>query len=125
MTMINENTINKIVGLNLKSRFFGSPVKDRIESIYSNNPFNVESLVVALIYLERISKNEKIDNTNIIPIIQQCIILANKFIIDYEIVNNDYEEEMKVIDMLNWRLFVNENDYSRMKIKFSNLVPCI
>jgi hypothetical protein len=115
--MINEEYLNKLLNISLKCKI-NSPIKSRVTEIFTNNDFDKNSLIVALVYLERYSKINVIDNNNVLQIVTACILSANKYLEDTPIICN-YPYELELFNKLEWKLFVNEKEYLRMSELYS------
>jgi hypothetical protein len=111
--MININKFNKLLSMNLKNNFYTNNISNIINKFYNNNKiFNKEaSLPIALFYLYKYKINNDIIEKDFNDIFISCLILSNKYIEDVDIKYN-HKFELKIIENLNWNLFVKENDYN-------------
>jgi hypothetical protein len=118
--MLNEEYLNKLLSISLKCKT-NSPIKSRVTEMFNNYDFDEKSLIVALVYLERYSLLYPLYNKNILQILTACILVANKFLEDIPIFCS-YPHERDLVNKLNWRLFVDETEYSRMSGLYSSQI---
>ena len=116
--MLNEEYLNKLLSISLKCKT-NSPIKSRVTEIFNNNDFDKKSLIVALVYLERYSLLYPLHNKNILQVLTSCILVSNKYLQDVPIYCS-YPHEHDLVHKLNWKLFVDETDYSRMSGLYSS-----
>tara|TARA_X000001036_G_scaffold105005_2_gene98144 strand:+ start:4053 stop:4475 length:423 start_codon:yes stop_codon:yes gene_type:complete len=79
-----------------------------------NEMFERSSVVVALIYLNRYTKVKSINYTNIKQLLETCLILANKYCLDFEITDSG-PLESHVLNSIEWNLYVKDSEYEYFK----------
>ena len=80
----------------------------------SNQALDKSTFTIALIYMYRYNQNSKLNFTNIKPVLETCLILANKYLSDFEIKDSG-PLELHLLSKINWNLYVSENEYSSFK----------
>jgi hypothetical protein len=110
--MININKFNKLLSMNLKHNFYTKNISNIITNFYNKNTvFDKEaSLPIALFYLDKYKSKNVIKEKDFNDIFISCLILSNKYITDFEIRYN-HKFELKILENLNWNLFIKEKDY--------------
>lgn len=111
--MININKFNKLLSLNLKDNIHTRNISNIINNFYNMNTFfdKDASLPIALFYLDKYKSNNIIKEKDFNDIVISCLILSNKYITDINI-NSNHKFEIKILDNLNWNLFIKETDYN-------------
>ena len=96
--------IDKILNRRIKNI---EPLKQKLDSYY----YNEDSIrIIALIYVKRYFKCQGISSRNLEEIVRACISLANKFLLDCDVIDNN-KMELEIIKKLNWNLFVSEEEF--------------
>lgn len=96
---------NKIKDINI--------ILSRATKFYSRIPIEESIKIVSLVYLIRyfdIIKEEKGKNLN--EIFKACSLLAYKFLMDSELINNFNIYEEEICKKINWNLFVDFETYN-------------
>ena len=111
--MININKFNKLLSINLKNNNYKKNISFIIDNFYNKNNFFDKdvSLPIALFYLDKYKNNNIIKEKDFNDIVISCLILSNKFIEESNIISN-HKFELKILENLNWNLFINENEYN-------------
>ena len=111
--MINIIKFNKLLSINLKNNNYTKNISFIIDNFYDKNNFFDKdiSLPIALFYLDKYKNNNIIKEKDFNDIVISCLILSNKFIEESTIVSN-HKFELKILENLNWNLFINENEYN-------------
>lgn len=94
-------------------KFFNRKIKniDVLKDKLDNFNYHEDSVkTIALIYLRRYLKCEDISSRNLEETVRACISLANKFLLDCNIIDNN-KMELEIIKKLNWDLFVSEQEF--------------
>jgi len=82
-----------------------------ISNFYKNNTvFDKCTVVVAMIYMNRYNKICKLTYANIKPVLETCLILANKYCSDLEIQGSG-PLEVHLLNAINWKLYISEEEY--------------
>ena len=122
--MIDVYGINHALGTNLKSGFFKklSNINRDINEFYTRDDFfTQEDLNIAMIYLHRYQISGGVINiNNIKELIETCLILSSKFNKDVSLIERGVFED-KIIETLNWNLFVTPEDYNKYELLFRSL----
>lgn len=87
-----------------------------------NEELDKSTFIVALIYIQRYNQVRKLTSTNIKPVLETCLILANKYCTDFEIKDSG-PLEIHLLNTINWNLYITEEDflhYENIILKFSN-----
>jgi len=79
-----------------------------------NEALDKNTFIVALIYMYRYKQNSKLNFTNIKPVLETCLILANKYCSDFEIKDSG-PLEVHLLNKINWNLYVSEDEYNSFK----------
>lgn len=86
-----------------------------ITNFYKNNEvLDKNTFIVALIYMYRYNEKCKLKFTNIKPVLETCLILANKYCSDFEIEDSG-PLELHLLNKINWNLYISENEYNSFK----------
>ena len=105
------NVSHKIIST-LTNRCF---IYSLITNFYKNNEiFDKRTIIVAIIYMNRYNKICKLTYTNIKPVLETCLILANKYCSDFEIKDSG-PLELYLLNKINWNLYISENEYNSFK----------
>ncbi len=80
----------------------------------SNQALDKSTFTIALIYMYRYKQKFKLNFTNIKPVLETCLILANKYCSDFEIKDSG-PLEVHLLNKINWNLYVSENEYNSFK----------
>tara|TARA_B100000035_G_C20938586_1_gene526405 strand:+ start:264 stop:623 length:360 start_codon:yes stop_codon:yes gene_type:complete len=109
--MITDSEFNIILNTNIKNK----SVKTFVDSMYNNNKILDEnSIILALIYLDRYNRTKKINNKDILDLLETAILLSNKFLLDLEILDKGkYEKDL--INALEWNFFVTDEEFINYK----------
>lgn len=86
-----------------------------------NELFDKNTVIIALIYLYRYKQKAELNCTNIKQVLETCLILANKYLLDYEIVDSG-PLEGHVLNVINWNLYISDNDYNHFKKVINSFV---
>lgn len=111
MLIINYKTIDTNIALSRAVKF------------YSRFSIEESIKVVSIIYLLRYYKIVKeIPSKDLFNIFKACMVLAYKFLLDFEVesICNYYQNEM--CKKLKWNLFINEEEYSFYSSKLSSSI---
>ena len=82
-----------------------------ITNFYRCNPFlDKTALVAAIIYMYRYNKMCKLSFANIKPVLETCLILANKYCFDFEITDSG-PLEIHVLKTIDWKLYISNKEY--------------
>lgn len=106
--------IDKLINYNIKNFNIAS---NRAIMFYNKNSIEESIFIISLIYLRRYYNNNNISSRNLDEVIISCLILANKFLLDFEI-NTTSKLELDIIKKINWNLFVNEEEYNITRRQF-------
>tara|TARA_Y100000992_G_scaffold302408_1_gene276437 strand:+ start:3670 stop:4071 length:402 start_codon:yes stop_codon:yes gene_type:complete len=115
-----NNILNSNVTINAPHKIFQKftnrcSIYAFISDFYKcNKIFENSSVIVALIYLNRYTKVKSINYTNIKQLLETCLILANKYCLDYEITDSG-PLESHVLSSIEWNLYVKESEYEYFK----------
>ena len=113
------NMSHKIMNL-FNSRCF---IYSLITNFYKyNDILDKNTVIIALIYMYRYNQNYKLNFTNIKPVLETCLILANKYCSDFEIKDSG-PLESHLLHTINWNLYVSENEYILFKQMISEFTP--
>lgn len=122
-----NNIIDSEISLDISTKFV-SKITNKcfiysfIENFYkSNKIFDKETFVIALIYMNRYNTFLKLNNKNIKKILETCIILANKYSSEYEIIESG-PLELHFLNCINWNLYVSENEYNIYKSNIEKFI---
>jgi len=63
-----------------------------------------------MIYMNRYNKICKLTYANIKPVLETCLILANKYCSDLEIQGSG-PLEVHLLNAINWKLYISEEEY--------------
>lgn len=86
-----------------------------ISEFYKNNEiFDKCTIIAALIYMSRYNKICKITYSNIKPVLETCLILANKYCSDLEIEDSG-PLEAHLLNVIEWNLYISEKEYNEYK----------
>tara|TARA_Y100000741_G_scaffold346058_1_gene312046 strand:+ start:3419 stop:3817 length:399 start_codon:yes stop_codon:yes gene_type:complete len=86
-----------------------------ITNFYKNNKLlDKNTFTIALIYMYRYKQNSKLNFSNIKPVLETCLILANKYCSDFEIKDSG-PLELYLLNKINWNLYISENEYNSFK----------
>lgn len=86
-----------------------------ITNFYKNNEIlDKSTFIIALIYMYRYKQNSKLNFSNIKPVLETCLILANKYSSDFEIKDSG-PLELHLLNKINWNLYVSEKEYNLFK----------
>lgn len=126
--MINETDISNILNTTIKKKIFQKSIKNFIIDLYKKD-LNIDTFIPSL-YLLNIYKNN-IKNLHLC--IFTCIIIINKFNIDYNIpikklckecsikYTDFITEESKILNFINWELYFYQSDnYNRFNNNIIN-----
>jgi hypothetical protein len=98
---------------------FDNKIKDvnrvisKATKFYSKIPIENSIKIVSVIYLIRYYENVKeIYNKDINEIFKACSLLAFKFLLDVDVVNNFNIYENDICKKINWNLFISEGTYN-------------
>lgn len=82
-----------------------------ISNFYKNNKiFDKCTIIAAMIYMNRYNKICKITYANIKPVLETCLILANKYCLDLQIEDSG-PLEVHLLNTINWNLYISEEEY--------------
>jgi len=122
--MLTLNQINDIIDSKISMNrhakilnFFSSRcfIYDYIKNFYRcNENLDKSTFIVAIIYVQRYNKTCKLTSSNIKPVLETCLILANKYCIDYEIMDSG-PLESHLLNSINWNLYVSEDEFNNYK----------
>lgn len=108
---ISMNRPAKILNL-FSNRCF---IYDYIKNFYRyNENLDKSTFIVAIIYVQRYNKVCKLTSSNIKPVLETCLILANKYCIDYEIMDSG-PLESHLLNSINWNLYISETEFNHYK----------
>ncbi len=101
------NVSHKIIST-LTNRCF---IYSFITNFYKNNEiFDKRTIIVAIIYMNRYNKICKLTYTNIKPVLETCLILANKYCSDLEIEDSG-PLEIHLLEVIKWSLYISDEEY--------------
>lgn len=114
-----NNIIHSNVSCNTSSKIINSFlftnkcfIYSFISNFYKNNKiFEKCTIVVAIIYLNRYNKICKLTYANIKPVLETCLILANKYCSDLEIKDSG-PLEAHLLSKIDWNLYILEEEYT-------------
>jgi len=114
--MITISNINKILDYSIREDKNTKGIFNMISNFFKdNNIFEIDSIVLTLIYLRRYKdSNCVINSKNLKDLIETCLILSNKFICDFEIQGSGPLEN-QVLNKINWNLYVDYEEFQRVK----------
>ncbi len=93
-----------------------------IVNFYKSNEFLDKNTVIsALIYLHRYNQKKKLNCSNIKHVLETCLILANKYLVDYEI-SSCGPLEGHVLNVIEWNLYISEKDYYHYKNNINSFI---
>lgn len=96
-----------------------------ISNFYKNNEiFDKRTIVVAMIYMNRYNKICKLTYTNIKPVLETCLILANKYCSDLEIEDSG-PLEVHLLNLIQWNLYFSGEEYDYYKNVIMSLTNLI
>ena len=105
---VSRNVSHKIIGT-LTNKCY---IYSFITNFYKNNTlFDKCTNVVAMIYMNRYNKICKLTYSNIKPVLETCLILANKYCLDLEIEDSG-PLEAHLLNLINWKLYISEEEYN-------------
>lgn len=126
--MINETDISNILNTTIKKKIFQKPIKNFIIDLYKKD-LNIDTFIPSLYLLNIYKDNIK----NLHLCIFTCIIIINKFNIDYNIpikklckecsikYTDFIIEESKILNFINWELYFYQSDnYNRFNNNIIN-----
>lgn len=114
--MLTMPQINNIIDVSIKNDKNTKGIYTMINQFFDiNNIFEKDSIILTLIYLKRYKQNtNNINKNNIKDLIETCLILSNKFICDFQI-SGSGPLENHVLDKINWKLYVDNDEYENVK----------
>lgn len=117
--MINEQIFTKILSIDqikINKPFFGSPMKNFINNIYSTYDIPKESFYISLYYLYKFYLNNK-NNVQLMNIFFENTKSINLFIFSSIIISlkNMYDDKINIRNMTN-TLNINFNHYIRTEL---------
>lgn len=114
--MLTMPQINNIIDVSIKNDKNTKGIYTMINQFFDiNNIFEKDSIILTLIYLKRYKQNtNNINKNNIKDLIETCLILSNKFICDFQI-SGCGPLENHVLDKINWKLYVDNDEYENVK----------
>ncbi len=96
-----------------------------ISNFYKDNKvFDKCTIIVAMIYTNRYNKICKLTNANIKPVLETCLILANKYCSDLEIQGSG-PLEVHLLNTINWNLYISEEEYNYYQKVIMSLITSI
>lgn len=108
---VSSNVSYKILSL-FKYRCF---IYSFITNFYKyNDVLDKNTVIIALIYMYRYNQTSRLNFTNIKPVLETCLILANKYCSDFEIKDSGPLESHLLIK-INWNLYVSEDEYNSFR----------
>ena len=124
--MLTISNINNILDFSFKDDKNTRGIYKMILNLFEDNDiFELDSIVLTLIYLRRYKNSSSVINSkNIKDLVETCIIISNKFICDIEILGKGPLEE-DVLNKINWNLYVDNDEFENVKnITNSNFIKC-
>jgi hypothetical protein len=114
--MLTISNINNILDFSFKDDKNTRGIYKMILNLFEDNDiFELDSIVLTLIYLRRYKNSSSVINSkNIKDLVETCIIISNKFICDIEILGKGPLEE-DVLNKINWNLYVDKDEFESVK----------
>tara|TARA_B100001769_G_scaffold255100_1_gene231369 strand:+ start:2435 stop:2842 length:408 start_codon:yes stop_codon:yes gene_type:complete len=116
INMLTISNINNILDFSFKDDKNTRGIYKMILNLFEDNDiFELDSIVLTLIYLRRYKNSSSVINSkNIKDLVETCIIISNKFICDIEIMGKGPLEE-DVLNKINWNLYVDKDEFESVK----------
>tara|TARA_B100000902_G_scaffold267212_1_gene253238 strand:- start:518 stop:925 length:408 start_codon:yes stop_codon:yes gene_type:complete len=116
INMLTISNINNILDFSFKDDKNTRGIYKMILNLFEDNDiFELDSIVLTLIYLRRYKNSSSVINSkNIKDLVETCIIISNKFICDIEILGKGPLEE-DVLNKINWNLYVDKDEFESVK----------